>query len=173
MGVCEARGLFIVSLDSDDALANRTLEMDLRAAVLWGADIVQHRAFRVGADGRMNIFWETKLGSASNETLVRLFRRGYINWNLWTKFFSRRLYLRAIRVLGILSHQPINSWGQDKLHCAALFGLARLFVNVDYFGYFYYDVRENAFARSANPLLEIRIIDDLVQEVLLIIQRSG
>jgi hypothetical protein len=172
MGVCEARGLFIVSLDSDDALANRTLELDLRAAVLYGADIVQHRAFRVGPDGRMNIFWETKLGSASNETLVRLFRRGCINWNLWTKFVSRRLYLRAIRVLRILSHRPVNSWGQDKRHCAALFGLARLHVNVDYFGYFYYDVRENALAGSTNPLLEIRAIDALAREVLMIIQGS-
>jgi glycosyltransferase involved in cell wall biosynthesis len=166
MGVREARGSFLVSLDSDDALANRTLELDLQAATSYGADIVHHRAFRVRANGQMMIFWETRLGRTSNDTLVRLFRQGCINWNLWTKFISRRLYLSALRLLGHAAHRLVNAWGQDKLHCAALFRLVRLLVDVDYFAYFYYEVSESALSRSTNHWLEIRAIDEAVHHIM-------
>jgi hypothetical protein len=161
-------------LGSDDALANRTLELDLWAAARYGADIVQHRAFKVSGDGHMTVFWETRLRRASNDTLVRLFLWGAINWNLCTKFISCRLYLSALRLLGNAAHRLVNSWGQDKLHCFALFRLVRLLVDVDYFGYFHYDVAENAFARTTNTFQEIRIIDETVRDIMMIaLQPAG
>jgi glycosyltransferase involved in cell wall biosynthesis len=59
MGVLGARGLFLISLDSDDALVNHTLELDLRAALLHRVDMVQHHAIWVQADGGLAVFWET------------------------------------------------------------------------------------------------------------------
>jgi hypothetical protein len=44
----------------------------------------------------------------------------------------------------------------------------RLLVDVDYFGYFYYDVAENAFARTTNPFQEIRIIDEIIRDIMMI-----
>jgi hypothetical protein len=76
--------------------------------------------------------------TANNSLLTRAFRSGKVNWQLWRKLISRKLYCLAIRRMGI----DIIAWRlprmSDILHMAFIFFFTSHFVRVNYYGYVYY-----------------------------------
>jgi glycosyltransferase involved in cell wall biosynthesis len=97
-----ARGPWLLCLDSDDELMNRTAEVDYAAQLRTGADMVEHKAIQVDWS-RTRLPWVFKpppFREADNETLTKAFWNGTMNWTLWLKMMRRALYVRALQFLG-------------------------------------------------------------------------
>jgi hypothetical protein len=132
---------------------NRTAEVDLRAQRLWNADIVEHRALDVNARGGIHPVWERvpRFKEGDNETLMRAFWAGELNWTLWLKMIRRSLYVRAMEFLGEEGTTMKCSYGEDTLQMVTMYRFVRKYVTVDYFGYVHYrNVRNSAMRRTRN-----------------------
>jgi glycosyltransferase involved in cell wall biosynthesis len=160
-----SRAAWLLCLDSDDELLNRTAEVDYAAQLRTGADMVEHRALQVDWS-RRTLPWEFKpppFREADNESLTAAFWNGTMNWTLWLKMIRRALYVRALDFLGPDVCDVENALGQDKLHVATMYRFVRKYVTVDYVGYVYYrNVPQNAWARSKNQDLDLGTMEKLI-----------
>lgn len=139
-GVEQARGDWILSLDSDDELAPLTMEIDYNATVEHGADVVEHLCDQITPDGKREP-WLSKyprFKEANSKTVLKYFWRGKMNWNLARKMVSRELYMRCLDEMGLEVRTANISWAEDKMHCSLIFkNLKKMYV-VDYVAYLYY-----------------------------------
>jgi glycosyltransferase involved in cell wall biosynthesis len=166
-GVCRSKGVYILPLDCDDELRNRTAELDLQTAIERGANIVEHRAIMIAPDGAVSpFFWPARLQEADNVTLVRYFLRGALNWQLWLRLIERVVYIRGIELIG---DRMLLQFGRavDKLHCGAMFPFVRKFVTLEYIGYVYYTMLpESSYFRSRNRSAEYNLVGQIIKEIL-------
>jgi glycosyltransferase involved in cell wall biosynthesis len=137
--VRRARGVFILTLDSDDELTNRTAEIDYRAAVTADSDIVEHRITIVENDtvkpyNTLNAPFRV----ANRKTLMKSFAAGRMNWTLWRKLIRRLMYLEAVAKMGEEACALKLRLCDDRLHCGMIFTVVTKFVSIDYVGYIYY-----------------------------------
>jgi hypothetical protein len=163
------RAPFLLSLDSDDEIMNRTAEIDLAAQKRVDADMVEHKAFEVDIHGRLSRrTWGTpKYREADNETLMNDFVNTSINWNLWLKLIRRSLYVHALAFLGDDVIGLKNEFGQDRLHMAAMYRFVRRYITVDYYGYIYYrNIPANSIRREKNTSGARYVIDVLVNKTI-------
>jgi glycosyltransferase involved in cell wall biosynthesis len=160
-----ARAPFLLCLDSDDELMNGTAAVDRAAHLRSGADMVEHWAMQLDSTlhYRPWVFKPPPFAEADNETVVRAFWNGTMNWTLWLKMYRRGLYAAAIRFLGPEVAALRNVIGQDRLHLATMYRLLRKFITVDYCGYCYYrNVRENSWHRSTNQSRDLGVMEALL-----------
>jgi glycosyltransferase involved in cell wall biosynthesis len=138
-GVRASKGLFVLSVDSDDELCNQTAEIDFQTAIARQADMVEHMAYWVLRDGRRQRFGPPFIPFEifNNSQITRAFRAGLVNWTIWRKFILRRLYSMALDHMGHLIMRPMPR-ASDMLHMTFIYFHANHFVRVNYYGYIYY-----------------------------------
>jgi hypothetical protein len=156
---------FLLSLDSDDELMNRTAEVDLAAQRLWNADMVRHVA--VLGPNRGVLRWGLwPLHGANNETLVRALWKGRFAWTLWLYMIRRSLYVGAVAFMAEELRQMENAYGEDRLHLAAICRFVKVFVTVDYCGYVYYiDLPGNSVSQEKDPKRKDALIRELIYKM--------
>jgi glycosyltransferase involved in cell wall biosynthesis len=165
--VRRSTGRFLLSLDSDDELCNRTAEIDLQAAFAWQADMVEHQAlqFTTKIGFELWTFRPPGFVEGNNNTLTRAFRRGRLNWNLWLKMSHRRLYVNAIDLLGPSVCDLMIQITVDQLHLAVMYRFVKKYIVISYIGYIYYrNVRENTMFRTHNKSAQYRLVRALIVE---------
>jgi glycosyltransferase involved in cell wall biosynthesis len=166
-GVYHSKGMYLLALDCDDELLNRTAEIDFQTAIQRNSDMVEHHALTIKNDGTVVPFcWPAPIQEADNVTLVRTFLKGQLNWQLWLRFIQRIVYQRAVELIGerLLLQ---NARATDKLHCAAMFPFVRKFVMIDYIGYLYYiGLPESSVYRTYNGEAECKLVDNVIKEIL-------
>jgi glycosyltransferase involved in cell wall biosynthesis len=163
--VRSARAEWLLCLDSDDELFNKTAEIDYATQLRTGADMVEHKALQMDWNKKI-LPWEFKpppFREANNETLTKAFWNGTMNWTLWLKMIRRALYAKALDFLGPEVCELQNALGQDRLHVATMYRFVRKYVTVDYVGYIYYrNVPQNAWARSKNQDRDLGIMEKVL-----------
>jgi hypothetical protein len=166
-GVYRSKGVYLLSLDCDDELRNRTVELDFETAIKRQANIVEHRAIMIKPNGKVSPwFWPARITEVDNVTLVRSFLRGALNWQLWLRFIERTVYIRGIELIG---NRLLMQSGRavDKLHCGAMFPFVKKFVTLEYIGYVYYAMLpEASYYRSRNRTAEYNQIGRILHEIL-------
>jgi glycosyltransferase involved in cell wall biosynthesis len=166
--VCAAHGIWLLSLDSDDELMNRTGEITMKTHQYMSADMVEFKSFQIDHRGRLQVFeWAPiPFSQADNNTLVAAFRQKRINWTLWRKTVARSIYEQALLMMGANICTKMLDRGEDKLHCATMYRFVHKFIRIDYYGYVYYqNVYNNSERRIPHfgPLL--KIIDNLIRDI--------
>jgi glycosyltransferase involved in cell wall biosynthesis len=168
--VCGAHGIWLLSLDSDDELMNRTAEITIKTHRQTGADMSEFRSLQIDSRGRCRVLQCASIpfAQANNDTLIRAFRRGKANWTLWRKMIARSIYEQALLMMGPEICMAILNRGQDKLHCAIMYRFVRKFVRIDVFGYLYYlDIYNNSVRRTPHFSPLSRFIDYLIHKMLI------
>jgi glycosyltransferase involved in cell wall biosynthesis len=166
--VCAAHGIWLLSLDSDDELQNRTVEIVVETHKRTGADMIEFKSFQIDSLGRFRVFeWAPiPFTSADNNTLVSSFWKGRINWTLWRKAVARSLYEQALVMMGPEICMAIINFGEDRLHCATMYRFVHKFVRITYYGYVYYlNVYNSSMRRTPN----LRLMSQLVNRFLCMI----
>jgi glycosyltransferase involved in cell wall biosynthesis len=135
-----SRGNWLLNLDSDDELVNRTAEVDLATARGQGADMVEHKALQYTALHGFEpwAFRPPKFAVGTNATLMRAFWRQSLNWNLWLKLMQRRLYIGTMWLIGPKGCAARIEITVDLLHVGTMYRLVRKFVAIPFIGYIYY-----------------------------------
>jgi hypothetical protein len=156
---------FLLSLDSDDELTNRTAEVDLASQRLWNADMVRHVAV-MGHNHRVWRWGLSRLHGANNETLVRAFSNRKFAWNLWLYLIRRSLYIHAVAFLGEEVRQMQIAYSEDHLHLAAICRFVRVFVTVDYCGYVYYvNIPRNSVSQEKDAKAKFGLTSELIKKM--------
>lgn len=167
-GIRAARGEFILSLDSDDELTPTAAEVDYNAAIEQKADIIEHKSWKV-VDGLWGEWrWKRPKFSQAGPDLVQQHFLVYkINWNLPRKLISRKLWLRALDLLGPDACQSPIQWGEDRMHAAAIYKLLTKYGTVDNFGYIYYALRSDSSSKMKMQVIydESKIVECVVERI--------
>jgi hypothetical protein len=166
--VCSARGTWIIFVDSDDELMNRTAEIDFKAHQNTGADMIEHKMLQVLSSGKICRFeWrEAPFQKGDNKTLTVAMRKGMMNWTLPRKMIERCLYQQALAFLGMETCRLRIIVAEDKLHATALYRFVRKFVTVNYFGYLYYkNVPDNSQTRQIEFPSMQSIVASLIKSI--------
>lgn len=161
------RAEFVMSLDSDDELTWYIAEMDYKAAIENNADIVEHLLNWITMKGRVKPFiWkEPRFDVMGNDQIVTEFWNGDLNWNLPRKMIRRSVYLKALDLLGNATTKRIG-WSEDRMHCGAIYKLAKKFVFVRKLGYIYYrNTLVNSWTRTPNATLEEEFTNSIVDQI--------
>jgi glycosyltransferase involved in cell wall biosynthesis len=162
--VRRAQGAFILMLDSDDELVNRTAEVDYLAAVTTGADIVEHRVQMVKDNKTMPFTaLNAPFAVADGQKLMTAFAKGRMNWTLWRKLIRRVLYLKALEKMGAAACALKVRLCDDRLQCGAIFTVVRKFVFIDYVGYIYYYQLPSSATLSVSVEEEAELVDAVLR----------
>jgi glycosyltransferase involved in cell wall biosynthesis len=165
-----SRGEWILTLDCDDELVNRTAEVDLATASNSWADMVEHQALQYTIRGGFELwpFRPPAFRVGTNETVTRAFWGRTLNWNLWLKMVQRRLYTGAMRLIGPEGCAARIEITVDRLHVGAMYRLVRKFVAIEFVGYIYYmNVLNNTVQRIRGPVRHEQhvLVDKLLVEL--------
>jgi glycosyltransferase involved in cell wall biosynthesis len=156
--VCAARGIWLLSLDSDDEFMNRTAEIAVRTHQRTGADLIAFKALQVNKQGRYSIYYSCEIPctESDNNTLVHIFRTLTRGWTLWNKLIGRLIYQQALLLMGYEVCTASIDRFQDRLHFLVMIRFIHKYVKIKYFGYLYHrDVWNNSARRVPNwkPLM--------------------
>jgi glycosyltransferase involved in cell wall biosynthesis len=166
--VCAAHGIWLVSLDSDDELLNRTVEVVVETHKRTGADMIEFKSFQIDGLGRFRVFeWAPiRFTSVNNNTLVNSFRKGRINWTLWRKAVARSLYEQALIMMGPAICMTTITFGEDALHCGTMYRFVRKFVRITYYGYVYYlNVYNSSIRRTPNHRFMFQLVNRFLRMI--------
>jgi glycosyltransferase involved in cell wall biosynthesis len=140
LGAREARGEYILSLDSDDVLELDIVEIAHGAAKRLAVDILEFReyiyekGFRSTYTLREGLDWEVVCWNPFRTILGRDLSLGHLHWRL----VRRHTYLAALEILGTDSpNLPICLY-EDTLHVMALAKAAQTLAKIDKIGYHYH-----------------------------------
>jgi glycosyltransferase involved in cell wall biosynthesis len=141
---CSARGSWVIFVDSDDELMNRTADIDFKTHKITGIGVIEHKMQQGFSSHRIYIFtWrEAHFQGVDNNTLTIAMRKGIINWTLPRKMIERFLYQQALAFLGIEICRLRIIFGEDKLQATTLYRFVPRFATVNYFGYLYHRMSE-------------------------------
>jgi hypothetical protein len=155
----ESRGIWLLSLDSDDEFMNRTAEVAINTYKKTGADIVAFKALQIDNQGRYSMYHpcEIPCREADNNTLVGIFQSLGRGWTLWNKLIARSIYQQALILTEFETCRAVIDRLEDRLHFLVIIRFVHKFVQINYCGYLYYrDVWNNSARRTPNwrPLLQ-------------------
>lgn len=145
--VREARGEYVMHLDSDDELILDIVEKSYDRARETAADIVHFSALLVTEDspeGKL-LTWASpkQKDTLSQPDMTHQLLLGQIGHNCWGKLFRRSLYCRAMAQIGPEMLAKKLTYEEDLLQCSVLFSLAKKYVVLDSIGYRYYKRAES------------------------------
>jgi glycosyltransferase involved in cell wall biosynthesis len=158
--VCAARGIWLLSLDSDDEFMNRTAEIAVKTQQRTGADMMAFRALQIDYQGRYSVYYPCDIpcNEADNNTLVAIFKTLGRGWTLWNKFLARSIYQKTLLLMGYEICTARIDRLQDRLHFLIMIRFVHKYIHIHYFGYLYHrDVWNNSARRTPNwkPLLTL------------------
>jgi glycosyltransferase involved in cell wall biosynthesis len=138
-GVRVARGMYIMSLDADDAFAPNIFDSVVRVHRETGADVVYFDTKRSVNGGALRIWkWRAPPKNVfNNEELRKAAIAGKFMWNVWLVSVGRILYLRAVDVVFVRFNRSVYM-GEDKLQTHVIFYFARKLVVLRQWGYSYF-----------------------------------
>jgi hypothetical protein len=166
--VCLARGIWILSLDSDDELMNRTAEMALKTHERTGADMVEFQILQIDFHGQCQVFRTARISSreADNNTLIRAFQKRALSWNLAYRMIASSIYQKALLLMGSTICMATINIGADKLHFAIILRFVRKFVKIDYSGYLYYrNIKDNSIGRTPKEKPILATVDQYIAHI--------
>lgn len=134
-GLAEARGDYVVSVDSDDYVMPRVVE-EIRRAASSGPDVI---AYNISMDfgGRIEPHWCCHAAGAcsAHEALARISSRT-MQWNLCGKAIRRQTWLRTVKKLRISESLRLNV-SEDFYACLPILMESETVVFSEYPGYRY------------------------------------
>jgi glycosyltransferase involved in cell wall biosynthesis len=168
--VCLSHGMWLLSLDSDDTLMNRTAEVVVNTQRETGADMIEFKSLQITPQGRCDVLdWGSiPFTQADNNTLVKAFRVRQFNCYLWRKMIARSIYQRALLMMGFeMSMATINVM-EDRVHCASVITLVQKFVSIDYFGYMYHrNIYNSSHRRTPNWWFFLKKVNHYIRKIFL------
>jgi glycosyltransferase involved in cell wall biosynthesis len=167
--VCAARGIWVLSLDSDDELMNQTAEIAIKTHQQTGADVCEFKILQCDSQGRLTLHPVSRIEyhGADNNTLTRALREGKISWLLAYRMVMCLLYQRALLLMGLELCTAFINIAEDKLHLATILRFVHKYVTIDYLGYLYCrNVKDNSRRRTPNWKPVLVTVNNLIAQIL-------
>jgi glycosyltransferase involved in cell wall biosynthesis len=134
-----ARGVFILSLDPDDALFPFIAEDALHVAILHDADVVEFQVLEVlNGSAHLFNFLNPPVVKTSGFAVAELFSNQKLNWNIWKRLVKREAYMKALAILPRGAKTRRVLYAEDKLHFGCILLFTRKFYYLKALGYIYY-----------------------------------
>lgn len=136
----QAKGEYVVFVDSDDYIAKNTLEFLYGHIEKYACDVVTYGRSIIDAPGQirrieLNVYENEKIfvGSQRHILLERMFKNNDLI-SIWSKCVKRTLLIEYLSELR--KYEGVN-FGEDKIFTAAIFGCFEKLVYTDEPLYFY------------------------------------
>lgn len=144
-GVRAATGKYVMHVDADDWISKTTCSALFAAAEKYDADIVQYPIHRGVTIETMTPMWcnREELFPRTDKQILNEFLDGSIWWTICGKFFSRKIFVEALKIVGISEDIYINHT-EDMALFLLLALKAQKYINWNHQAkYFYYDNPES------------------------------
>lgn len=141
VSITNSIGKYVLTLDPDDSFASpKIAELAYMEAEKNKADIVHFKAIKNnsnGDDGWVKWFNHRSGKILCGDKVFSAFVENKKAWTLWGKLINRNVYLEAIRKLGADFIKCHICMAEDMIHYLIISELAKKYVFLDKFGYFY------------------------------------
>ena len=169
-GVKMSRGKYVIVKDQDDIfLSKKLFSIVYKLSEKYNLDILQYDRLILNFDNKNIIFFPDKfypnydsiiIQPSLGKTINFLNKSLSITFNLWDKIIKKKVYLKALKIIGenLLNSKIIQK--EDFIVTIALYKVANKYMRINKYGYLYIAHNQQATFNLSNQSNEQRIYDE-------------